>query len=95
MRVYDVEFFAGNKEYDYKVDAANGKVLSFDYDTERRTPATSSDYIGEAKAKQIVEKAAGTTGVYSSSNWSWMTAGRCTKANCAAAPWSTNSRLTR
>ena len=65
MRVYDVEFFAGNKEYDYKVDAANGKVLSFDYDTERRTPATSSDYIGEAKAKQIVEKAAGTTGVYS------------------------------
>ena len=55
----------GNKEYDYKVDAANGKVLSFDYDTERRTPATSSDYIGEAKAKQIVEEAAGTTGVYS------------------------------
>lgn len=74
MRVYDVEFFAGNKEYDYKVDAANGKVLSFDYDTERRTPATSSDYIGEAKAKQIVEKLPAPPASTASSNWSWVTA---------------------
>ena len=27
MRVYDVEFFSGNKEYDYKIDAASGAIL--------------------------------------------------------------------
>lgn len=65
MRVYDVEFFSGNKEYDYKIDAASGTLLGFDYDIERYTVSSkASDYIGEAKAKQIVEQAAGTIGVY-------------------------------
>lgn len=31
---YDVEFYAGNKEYDYSVDAVAGTVLNFDYDME-------------------------------------------------------------
>ena len=65
MRVYDVEFFSGNKEYDYKIDAASGAILGFDFDVEWYTVSSkASDYIGEAKAKQIVEQAAGTTGVY-------------------------------
>ena len=65
LRVYDVEFFSENKEYDYKIDAATGEILGFDYDIEWYTISTTdSDYIGEAKAKQIVEQAAGTTGVY-------------------------------
>ena len=34
MRVYDVEFFSGNKEYDYKIDAASGAILGFDFDVE-------------------------------------------------------------
>lgn len=32
--VYDVEFYAGNKEYDYEIDAVSGNILSFDYDME-------------------------------------------------------------
>ena len=32
LRVYDVEFFSENKEYDYKIDAATGEILGFDYD---------------------------------------------------------------
>ena len=31
---YDVEFYAGNKEYDYEIDAAAGTIISFDYDME-------------------------------------------------------------
>ena len=62
MRVYDVEFFSGNKEYDYKIDAASGAILGFDFDVEWYTVSSkASDYIGEAKAKQIVEQAAGTS----------------------------------
>ncbi|MDR3120409.1 MAG: PepSY domain-containing protein [Clostridiales bacterium] len=38
--VYDVEFYSGNTEYDYEIDAANGKILEFDSDVERFTPAT-------------------------------------------------------
>lgn len=65
MRVYEVEFFSGNKEYDYEIDAASGAILSFDFDVEWYTVTSkSSDYIGEAKAKKIVEQTAGTTGVY-------------------------------
>lgn len=47
LRVYDVEFFSENKEYDYKIDAATGEILGFDYDIEWYTISTTdSDYIG-------------------------------------------------
>lgn len=88
MRVYDVEFFSGNKEYDYKIDAASGAILGFDFDVEWYTVSSkASDYIGEAKAKQIVEQAAGTTEFTPSSSWRWMTAVCFTRARCAAAGW--------
>ena len=32
---YEVEFYAGNQEYDYEIDASSGKILSFDYDIDR------------------------------------------------------------
>ncbi|MGN0306026.1 MAG: PepSY domain-containing protein [Lachnospiraceae bacterium] len=32
--MYDVEFYAGNKEYDYEIDATQGTILSFDFDME-------------------------------------------------------------
>ena len=69
-RTYEVEFRSGNQEYDYEIDAASGDILSYDYDAERYTPTSSGSsnnsgsYIGEAKAKQIVEARAGTTGTY-------------------------------
>ena len=64
-RTYEVEFYSGSKEYDYEIDAATGEILSYDFDAERYTAADSSgSYIGEARAKQIVEQRAGTTGTY-------------------------------
>ena len=64
-RVYEVEFFSGNKEFDYEIDAATGDILSYDFDAERyNIPSNSGDYISEAQAKQIVEQMAGTTGFY-------------------------------
>lgn len=31
---YEVEFYAGNKEYDYDIDAVSGEILHYDYDIE-------------------------------------------------------------
>ena len=41
-QVYDVEFFSGNTEYDYEIDAATGEVISFDHDIENYTPGGNS-----------------------------------------------------
>ncbi|MFI3175238.1 MAG: PepSY domain-containing protein [Bacillota bacterium] len=72
---YDVEFWVGNVEYDYEINATTGAILSYDYDAEYNykvptttttptttpTTATSSNYIGEAKAKSIALSHAGIT----------------------------------
>lgn len=50
--VYDVEFYTTGKEYDYEVDALTGQILTWDFDAEGYAPA-ASNYIGEAKAKEI------------------------------------------
>ena len=36
---YEVEFFSGNTEYDYDIDAATGAIVSMDFDGEYCTPA--------------------------------------------------------
>ncbi|MDO5548719.1 MAG: PepSY domain-containing protein [Eubacteriales bacterium] len=64
--VYDVEFLAGDNEYDYEIDAITGDILSQDIDavktgTTTASAQTSSDYIGEKKAKKIALKDAGLT----------------------------------
>lgn len=64
LRIYEVESFAGSREYDYEISAADGSVLSFDYDIEGYAPAAGSEYLTAEQAKQIVEQTAGTTGVY-------------------------------
>lgn len=51
--VYEVEFYSGNKEYDYEIAAADGKVLDYDYDAEEYTPSSSTGTamsVDEAKA---------------------------------------------
>lgn len=52
---FDVEFYAGNTEYDYDIDAVTGEIISFDHDVENYTiPDQSADgYITEAQAKRI------------------------------------------
>ena len=57
--IYEVEFFAGSREYDYEIDAYTGAILSKDYDAEYYTPAQSGSYIGEARAKEIALSRAG------------------------------------
>ena len=62
--IYEVEFYAGNTEYDYEIDAYTGAILSRDYDAEYYTPAQnqSGSYIGTERAKEIARQAAGITG---------------------------------
>ena len=53
-QVYDVEFYTSDyKEYDYEIDAATGRVLSFDYDADYYTPPVSGSVIGESRAREI------------------------------------------
>ena len=55
-RIYEVEFYAGNTEYDYELDAKTGQILSWDHDVEDfHIPGGSGTggYIGEARAKEI------------------------------------------
>ena len=59
---YEVEFYAGNQEYDYEIDASSGKILSFDYDIDRYAADTvqqSNTDIGTEKAKSIALSHAG------------------------------------
>ena len=61
---YDVDFYAGNKEYDYEILAADGTILSYDADIEgyripSSTSTSSSGYIGVERAKKIALQHAG------------------------------------
>jgi uncharacterized membrane protein YkoI len=65
--VYDVEFYSGDTEYDYEINAVSGDVFESDKEIEYYsipwdTAATANDtgsYIGEAKAKAIALASAG------------------------------------
>lgn len=58
---YEVEFYAGNTEYDYDIDATSGAVLSYDREWDDFSlkgnsssgTATQDGLISEAKAKEI------------------------------------------
>lgn len=54
--VYEVEFVvvSGNRvtEYDYELDAATGKIVSYDYDIEGYFPAASGTAVSAENAKQ-------------------------------------------
>ena len=59
-QVYEVEFYSGNKEYDYEIDASSGAIRSYDYDIENYTiPSTgtsqSGNYISREKAQQLAQ----------------------------------------
>lgn len=58
-QVYEIEFIVssgtGYTEYDYEIDAATGKIVSYDYDAENYTPSQNTNAnvkISEATAKQ-------------------------------------------
>ena len=56
-RVYEVEFYSGNTEYDYEIDAETGRIVSYDHEIEYYDiPGNnnSGSYISEARVKEIV-----------------------------------------
>ncbi len=58
--VYEVEFYKGNVEYDYEIDAKTGAIIEKDRDIENFTApqATTSQVITAEKAKSIAFKQA-------------------------------------
>ncbi len=60
---YDVEFYAGGKEYDYTIDAVNGAIRGKDIDIEDDfLPADSGEIISEEAAVEIaLQKVPGAT----------------------------------
>lgn len=65
---YEIEFYSGNTEYDYDIDAVTGDILSYDSDAENYSlnastqSAGNNTYIGEEKAKSIaLAKVSGAT----------------------------------
>ena len=73
-QVYDVEFYSGNVEYDYEIDAASGSIVSSDFDIEnynipvqqaetapqpQQSAGNASGDIGIEKAKEIALSHAG------------------------------------
>lgn len=79
-KVYDIEFYSGNKEYDYEILASNGTIVSVDYDVENYSipsTTTSNNYIGVEAAKQAALKHAGLSESqvsFKKRNWIMMTA---------------------
>ena len=65
--VYDVDFWADGKEYDYEILASDGTILSYDYDAEYQwsgSSSTSGDTISTEKVKSIVTDRAGVSGTF-------------------------------
>ena len=71
VKVYDIEFYSGNVEYDYEINAATGTIVSFDQDIENYeiptqpaapTQAQTASVISVDKAKQIALSHAGVSG---------------------------------
>lgn len=58
---YDVEFYVQNKEYDYEIKAADGSILSVDYDVEDdfATNANSAKISQEQAAQTALARVSG------------------------------------
>ena len=53
--VYDLEFYAGNTEYDYEIDSTTGKIVSADFDIESYTiPSGNSTILSVEEARNLV-----------------------------------------
>ena len=63
--VYDIEFYSGNREFDYEIDARSGAITEKDFDIEHfnaqalQNGAQSQAFVGEAEAKRIALADAG------------------------------------
>ncbi|MGI6008005.1 MAG: PepSY domain-containing protein [Ruminococcus sp.] len=61
--VYDVDFYSGNTEYDYEIDASTGDIVSFDSDIENYEIQSQAQQTGDVisidQAKEAALQAAG------------------------------------
>ena len=57
--IYNVEFYVGNEEYDYEIDADTGRIMDVDYEIE--DDFLSEDTEGVKSLKQRQKK----------SRWKW------------------------
>lgn len=65
--VYEVEFYAGGAEYDYEIAAADGAILSKDYDAEGlscQSGSSTEAALTETEVKAIVIERAGVEGTF-------------------------------
>ena len=44
VEFYDIEFYSNNKEYDYEISAADGKIIEYDYDVEGYGKSTNTSH---------------------------------------------------
>lgn len=58
-KVYEVEFYYGNEEYDYDIHAVSGEILSFDKDLDDINSVVNGKIINEEKAKKAAFDHAG------------------------------------
>lgn len=63
--VYEIEFYAGNNEYEYEIDGFTGKILDYDIDSndDKINDGSNKNIISESEAKQIVLQHAGVSQV--------------------------------
>ena len=55
--VYEIEFYSGNKEYDYEVDAYSGDILAYDHDAENYAPPPRNDDQSSISADEALKLA--------------------------------------
>ena len=59
IKQYEIEFYCGNMEYDYDIDAVSGAILSVDQDCEYYAPAAqNAQAAAPAKASGITQEQA-------------------------------------
>mgnify|MGYP002243064179 CR=1 FL=1 len=105
---YEVEFYAGNTEYDYSIDATTGAIRSYDHDWDDfslwnpgnnaanpSTPGTSTNnLISEAKAKEIALAKAPPAPPWYAATWTGTTAAISMRSRWSRAPWSMSATST-
>ena len=57
VAVYEVEFYAGNREYDYDIARDSGKILKYDHDIENFTAGGGNSGSGSAQVSVSLEQA--------------------------------------
>ena len=106
-KVFDIEFIAGSKEYEYEINASSGKIIEKDVEAVKTKPQAAketttsaaaeqkNDFIGVDSAKQKALSHAGLTAQMSASqrlSLTRMTASAFMKLNSSAANMNTNTK---